>query len=97
MRVRTSRYSPGGSSAPKGRTVRSYVFHTTRDEHRLWYNFEKGRQTVRRSSLKSTRDNNVSGTNYQVAGGPSAPQGRTVHRTDHNLNQRKHPLWYNLS
>ena len=47
MRVRTSRYSPGGPSAPQGRTVRSYVFHTTRDEHRLWYNFEKGRRTVR--------------------------------------------------
>ena len=47
MRVKTSRYSPGGPSAPQGRTVRSYVFHTTRDEHRLWYNFEKGRRTVR--------------------------------------------------
>ena len=79
------------------RTVRSYVFHTTRDEHRLWYNFEISWRTVCRSSLKTTRDNNVSGTNCQIAGGPSAPQGRTVRRTDHNLNQRKHPLWYNLS
>ena len=47
IRVRTSRYSPGGLSAPKGRTVRSYVFHTTRDEHHLWYNFEKVMRTVR--------------------------------------------------
>ena len=46
MRVRTIRYSPGGPSAPQGRTVRSYVFHTTRDEHRLWYNFEKGMRIV---------------------------------------------------
>ena len=29
------------------RTVRSYVFHTTRDEHRLWYNFEISLRTVR--------------------------------------------------
>ena len=47
MHVRTSRDSPGGLSVPQGRTVHSYVFHTTRDEHRLWYNFEKGRRTVR--------------------------------------------------
>src|SRR6185503_19487175 len=47
MRVRTIRYSPGGPSAPQGRTVRSYVFHTTRDEHRLWYNFEISQRTVR--------------------------------------------------
>src|SRR6185503_1454303 len=47
MRVRTIRYSPGGPSAPQGRTVRSYVFHTTRDEHRLWYNFEIRWWTVR--------------------------------------------------
>ena len=92
------------ASAPQGQTVRSYVFHTTRDEHRLWNNLKKPRgpsapkgQTVRRSSLKSTRDNNVSGTNCQIAGGPSAPQGQTVRRTDHKPNQRKHPLWYNLS
>ena len=96
MRVRTSCYSPGGPSAPQGRTIHSYVFHTTRDEHRLWNNLKKpggpstpkGR-TVRRSSLKSTRDNNVSGTNCQIAGGPSAPQGRTVRRTDHKPNQRR--------
>ena len=31
----------------QGRTVRSYVFHTTRDEYRLWYNFEISRRTVR--------------------------------------------------
>ena len=37
----------GRPSAPQGRTVRSYVFHTTRDEHRLWYNFEISRRTVR--------------------------------------------------
>ena len=37
----------GGPSAPQVRTVRSYVFDTTRDEHRLRYNFENGRQTVR--------------------------------------------------
>ena len=104
MHVRTSRYSFGGSSAPQGRTVRSYVFHTTRDEHRLWNKLKTpggpsapyGR-TVRSSSLKSTRDNNVSGTNCQIAGGLSAPQGRTVRGTDHNLYQRKYPLWYNLS
>ena len=47
MRVRTSRYSPGGPSAPQGRTVCSYVFPTTRGEHHLWYNFEISRQTVR--------------------------------------------------
>ena len=49
MRVRTSRYSPGGPSAPQGRTVRSYVFHTTRDEHHLLYNFEIRLRTVRAS------------------------------------------------
>ena len=81
MRVRTSRYSPGGLSAPHGRTVHSYVFHTTRDEHRLWNNLKKlggpsapKVRTVRRSTLKTTRDNNVSGTNCQIAGGPSAAQ-----------------------
>ena len=37
----------GGPSAPQGRTVRGYVFRTTRDEHRLWYNFEISRRTVR--------------------------------------------------
>ena len=47
MRVRTIRYSPGGPSAPQERTVRSYVFHTTRDEYRLWYNFEIIRRTFR--------------------------------------------------
>ena len=47
MRVRTSHWSPGGPSAPQGWTVRSYVFHTTRDEHHLWYNFEISRRTVR--------------------------------------------------
>ena len=47
MRVRTIRYSPGGPSVPQGRTVRSYVFHTTRNEHRLWYNFEISWRTIR--------------------------------------------------
>ena len=47
MRVRTSHYRPGGLSAPQWRTVRSYVFHITRDEHHLWYNFEISRRTVR--------------------------------------------------
>ena len=46
MRVGTSHYSPCGPSAPQGRTVRSYVFDTTRVEHRLWYNFEISRRTI---------------------------------------------------
>ena len=54
-------------------------------------------RTVRRSSLKSARDNNVSGPNCQIVGGPSATQGRTVRSTDIKPNQRKHPLWYILS
>ena len=37
----------GGPSAPHGRTVRSYVFHTTRDQQRLWNNFEVSLRTVR--------------------------------------------------
>ena len=47
MRVRTSHYSPGRPSAPQGRTVHSYVFHTTRDQQRLWNNFEVSLRTVR--------------------------------------------------
>ena len=47
MRVRSIHYSPGGPSAPQGRAICSYVFHTTRDEHRLWYNFEISWRTVR--------------------------------------------------
>ena len=46
------RYKPVSQSAfnaPQGRTVRSYVFHTTRDQQRLWNNFEVSLRTVRAS------------------------------------------------
>ena len=87
MRVRTSRYSPGGPSAPYGQTVRSYKFQTTRDENRLWTFFKltggpsapQGR-TVPRSSSNSTRDPKRLWSFCQVTGGPSPPHGRTVPR-----------------
>ena len=89
MRVRTIRYSPGGPSAPQGRTVRSYVFHTTRDQQRLWNNFEVSLRTVRASGADRPQftfqpkpeKQPLSGTNLRLASGPSAPHGRTVRRS----------------
>src|SRR6185437_12965322 len=98
MRVRTSHYSPGGPSAPQGRTVHSYVFHTTRDEHRrLWYNFEKGRRTVR--SLGADRPPFILEIHQrqQCLWYKLSSSRRTVCHTDHKPNQTKHPLWYILS
>ena len=80
------------ANRPRPRGGPSAVMSSTPPETNIvWYNFEISCRTVHRSSLKTTRDNNVSGTNSQIAGGPSSPQGRTVRRTDHRLNQRNTP------
>ena len=76
---------------------RHFETDITRDGHRLWYNFEISLRTVRAPGADRPPFILEIHQRQQCLWYKLSNSQRTVRRTDHRLNQRKHPLWNKMS